>query len=110
MPKKNDNSKGNRGGNDGNSVTIKRNSGTNDKNQALRSRFLTPEVKIAFALLKKTFTKAPILHYFELDQYIWIETNTSGYTIRDIFNQLTPKTGQWYLITFFSKKIILAKT
>ena len=32
--------------------------------------FLTPEAKLAFSQLRKAFTKASILHYFDPERYI----------------------------------------
>ena len=57
------------------------------------SNFLTFEAKLAFVWLKQAFTKAPILYHFDLKRFIRIETNASGYTIGDIFSQLTPESS-----------------
>lgn len=43
--------------------------------------FLTFEAKTTFFNFRKAFTKAPILHYFDLESYIQIKTDASGYTI-----------------------------
>ena len=43
--------------------------------------FLTPRARLAFTELRQTFVKAPILHYFDLERHIQIETDISGYTI-----------------------------
>ena len=48
------------------------------------STFLTPEAKLAFLWLRQPFTKAPILHHFNLKHYIWIETDAFSYAIGDI--------------------------
>ena len=43
--------------------------------------------------------------------YIQIETDTSGYAIDGILSQLTSDDlGQWYLVAFYSRKMIPAKT
>ena len=58
------------------------------------SDFLTPRAKLAFNKLRQAFVKAPILHHFDLERYIQIETNASSYAIggvlsRLIFDQVT---------------------
>ena len=74
------------------------------------STFLTPEAKLAFSRLRQAFTKAPILHHFDPEHYIRTETNASGYAIGSILSQLTPETGQWHPVAFFSRKMIPAET
>ena len=56
--------------------------------------FLIPEAKLAFLQLREVFTKAPILHYFDSERYIRIETDISGYTIGGILSQLTSMSGK----------------
>ena len=51
--------------------------------------FLTPRVKLAFIKVRQAFFKAPILHYFDPERYIRIETHVSGYAIVEVLNQLT---------------------
>ena len=63
-------------------------------NAANNSSFLTSKAKLAFLPLKQAFTEASILHYFDLERYIWIKTDASGYAIGGILNQLTPESGQ----------------
>ena len=58
------------------------------------SHFLTPETKPAFLRLKQAFTDAYILHHFDPERYIRIETDASGYAIGDILRQLTPESRQ----------------
>ena len=84
---------------------LKTTAGTPPK-AADNSYFLIFEAKLAFLRLKQAFTEAPILHYFDPENYIQIETDASDYAIGGIPSQLTPKTGQWYPIAFFLKKII----
>ena len=73
--------------------------------------YLTPSAKRAFTQLRQAFTKAPILQHFDLECYIWIETDASGYAIGGVLSQLTLNNlGQWYLIVFYSQKIIPVET
>ena len=53
------------------------------------SDFLIPGARLAFTKLRQTFVKAPILHYFELEYYIWIKTDISGYAISGVLSQLS---------------------
>ncbi len=48
---------------------------------SFKASFLTFEASLAFTQLKKVFTKALILYYFDLECHIRIETNISRYTI-----------------------------
>ena len=59
------------------------------KSKTVGSDFLTPGAKLAFTELKQAFFKAPILHYFDPERHIRIETDASGYTIGRVFSQLT---------------------
>ena len=74
------------------------------------SNFLTPEAKLAFSRLRQAFTKAPILHHFDPERYIRIETDASGYAIGGILSQLTSESGQWHPVAFFFRKMIPAET
>ena len=75
------------------------------------SDFLTPGAKLAFTELRQAFFKAPILHHFDPECPIRIETDASGYTIGGVLNQLTSDDlGRWHLVAFFSCKMIPAKT
>ena len=51
--------------------------------------YLSPEARLAFVQLKKTFTKGLILQHFDLECHIWIKTNASGYVISGVLSQLT---------------------
>ena len=86
-----------------------------------RSSFLTPKTRAAFNCLRLAFTKAPILRYFDPEYYIWIEADASGYAIDGVLSQLAFRTrpdgvvlkidlSQWYLVAFFSRKMIPAET
>ena len=43
--------------------------------------YLIPEARFAFTKLRKTFTKALIIQYFDLECHMRIETDASGYPI-----------------------------
>ena len=43
--------------------------------------FLTPEARLAFTQLRQAFVKAPILHHFDPESNIRIETDALGYII-----------------------------
>ena len=58
------------------------------------SNYLTPNAKKAFDQLRQAFTKAPILQYFNSEQYIQVETDASGYAISGVLSQLTNDLGQ----------------
>lgn len=59
----------------------------------------------------QVFIIALILHYFDPEYYMWIETDVSGYAIGGIFSLLTlDNLGLCYSIVFFSQKIILVET
>ena len=50
------------------------------------SDFLTSKAKLAFIKLRQAFIKAPILHHFNLERYIRIETDVSDYAIGGVFS------------------------
>ena len=52
-------------------------------------QFLTIKTRETFNPLKQAFIEAPILLYFDLKYYIWIETDVSSYAISDVLSQLT---------------------
>ena len=74
------------------------------------SSFLTSEANLAFLWMRQAFTEVLILYHFDPERQIRIETDTSGYAIGDILSQLTPESGQWHPIAFFSRKMIPAET
>ena len=75
------------------------------------TNYLTPSTKRAFTQLRQAFTKVPIFQHFDLECHIRIETNAFGYAIDGALGQLTSdNSGQWYLIAFYSQKMIPAKT
>lgn len=61
------------------------------KLNSFETRFFTFEAKIAFIRLKKAFTKALILYYFDPKYHIQIEINGSSFAISGIFSQLTSR-------------------
>ena len=82
--------------------------------------FLITSAREVFNQLRQTFTKTPILQYFDLECHIRIETNTLGYAKEGVLSQLTSdhltsdhltfNQGQWHPIAFFLEKMILAET
>ena len=85
-----------------------------------KPKFLTSKAKKAFDRLRQAFTEAPILRHFDLECYIRIETDVSSYTIGKVLSQLTLNqvtsdeaielNADWYLVAYFSKKMIPAET
>ena len=59
------------------------------KSKKIELGFLTSGARMAFTKLKQVFIKAPILHYFDLEHYIWVEIDASGYAIGGILSKLT---------------------
>lgn len=59
------------------------------KANSTRKSFFTFEAKKTFIHLQKSFTKAPILRHFDLECYIRIKTDVSGYTISGVLSQMT---------------------
>ena len=77
----------------------------------VRSDFFIPGAKLLFTKLRQAFVKAPILHYFDLERHIRIETDASGYAIDENVCQLTlDDSSRWHPAAFFSQKMILAET
>ena len=48
--------------------------------------FLTPEARLAFTRLRQAFVEAPILHHFDPESHIRIETDASGYAIGGVLS------------------------
>ena len=75
------------------------------------SDFFPFGAKIAFTKLRQAFVKIPILHHFDLECHIWIEMDASDYAISVVLNQLTSDNlGLWYMVAFFSCKMIPVET
>ncbi len=73
--------------------------------------FLIFEARKDFTELRQVFVESPILNQFNLKHYVQIETDASSYAIGRILSQLVlHDLGQWHLIAFFSRKIILVET
>ena len=73
--------------------------------------FLTSRAKKAFTELRQAFIKTPILHHFDSERHIRVETDASGYAIGEVLSQLIlDDLGQLHPITFFSRKMIPAET
>ena len=71
-------------------------------------------IKVAlrsFILLKKRFTKALILYYFNLSLPIQVEINASSFIIAKVISQLfgTSLNKKQHFITFYSYKLSLVK-
>ncbi len=81
------------------------------KNLGQSRTFLTTDVRKAFTKLRQAFVEALISNHFNPKRHIRIETDALGYAIGGILSQLTlDDSGQWYLVAFFSKKMIPAET
>ena len=52
------------------------------------SGFLTSGARMAFTKFKQAFIKALVLHHFDLDHYIRVEMDVSGYTIGGVFSRM----------------------
>ena len=74
------------------------------------SNYLTPDAKKGFNQLRQPFTQAPILQYFDTEQYIRVKTDASGYAIGEVLSQLNNDLGRWYPVAYFLYKMISAKT
>ena len=74
------------------------------------SKYVTSDAKKAFNQLWQAFTKAPILQYFNLKQYILAKTDTSMHAIGEMLSQLTNDSGWWHPLAYFLHKMISAKT
>ena len=74
------------------------------------SNYLTSDTKRVFNQLYQAFTEAPIFKHFDLEQYIRVKIDASGYAIDGVLSQLSNDLGQWHLVAYFSHKMIFAKT
>ena len=72
--------------------------------------FLTSGARRVFAKLRQAFIKAPILHHFDPEHHIRVETDVSGYIIGGVFNQLTSNdSSRWHPVAFLLQKMIPAE-
>ena len=61
-----------------------------NSNDSEEFKFLNSKAKEAFNRLRQAFTKALIFRHFDLQCYIRMETNASGYAIKRVLSQLIP--------------------
>ena len=59
------------------------------KSKMVGSNFPTLGAKLAFTKMRQAFLKAAILHHFNPERHIRIETDVSGYAIGGVLSQLT---------------------
>ena len=59
------------------------------KSKKTESGFFISGARMIFTKLRQAFIKAPILHHFDLECHIRIETDESGYAISRVLSQLT---------------------
>ncbi len=61
--------------------------------------------------MRQVFLEAPILNHFDPEHHIRIKTDASDYAIGGGLSQLTSDdSDRWHPVTFFSRKMIPAKT
>ena len=95
----------------GDEVEVGEKSRNSSKSKKMESGFLTSRARKAFTELRQAFVKAPILHHFDLERHIRVETDVSGYAIGGVLSQLTSDDlGRWHPVAFFSRKMIPAET
>ena len=88
--------------------TVKRSPRSKNLN---RAGYLTWKARLAFTQLRKAFTEALIVRYFDPRCHIRIETDVLGYAISKVLSQLTlDNLGRWHPVAYFSQKMIPAKT
>ena len=81
------------------------------KSKKTESSFLISGARKTFTKLRQAFLKTPILHHFDPERHIRIETDESGYAIGGVLSQLTPDdSGRWHPVAFFSCKMIPTET
>ena len=72
--------------------------------------FFPDGARQTFIKLRQIFIEASILNHFNLEDHICIQIDTFSYMIGRILSQLTSdELGQWYLVDFFSKKMIFTE-
>jgi hypothetical protein len=67
----------------------------------------TPECEAAFQALKKAFTEAPVLAYFDALKETWVETDASDFITAGILSQMID--GVLRPVAIFSKKMTPAE-
>jgi hypothetical protein len=63
------------------------------------------EQQDSFDLLKRAFTKAPVLAIYDHKRKSQIETDASGYATGAVFSQLQEDDNKWHPIAFYSKSM-----
>ena len=65
-----------------------------------------------FNALKETFTSAPLLHYFDENKPMRVETDASEFAISRILTQQFEVNSQlhWLLVAYYSKKLLDTET
>ena len=96
---------------DGGEIEVGKKGRNSSKSKKTESGFFTPGARKAFTELRQAFIKAPILHHFDPERHIRVETDASDYAIGGVFSQLTSEDlGRWHLVAFFLRKMIPAET
>ena len=68
----------------------------------------TDTAKKAFGWIKKSFSGAGVLAHFDPYKRIRLETDASKFAIAAILSQFQEE-GQWRLVVFWSRKLILVE-
>ena len=71
----------------------------NSRNREAGTGFFTPKARLTFIQLRQAFVEAPILHHFDQESHIWIETNASGYAIGNVLSKLSSGTRPDKVVT-----------
>ena len=96
---------------DGSEVEVGEKGQNLSKSKKTELGFHTSGARKTFTKLRQAFVKAPILHHFDPERYIRVETDASGYVISEVLSQLTSDDlGRWHPVAFFSRKMIPFET
>ena len=96
---------------DGGEIEIGKKGRNSSKFKKTELDFLISGARKAFTKLRQAFIKALILHHFDPECHIWVETDAFGYAIGGVLSQLiSDDLGRWHPIAFFSRKMIPAET
>ena len=71
---------------DGGEVEVGKKGRNLSKSKKTELGFLTSGARKAFIKLRQAFIKAPILHHFDPERHIWVETDASGYAISGVLS------------------------
>ena len=81
------------------------------KSKKTESGFFTSGARKAFIELRQAFIKALILHHFDSECHIRVQTDACGYAIGGVLSQLTSDDlGRWHPVAFFLRKMIPVET